>query len=157
MKYLSLILISLSLVLVSCGSSKQVMRKLDDTAFIQLETTPCFGRCPTYTMKLMVTGEASFDGKHYTKKAGQFVKQFSEEEVQQLFEQIMALDPMNRPDVYDNEMVTDLPSNILTFFDGKTEKTIRCRFDIPEDMLDFIQKLRAAAESTTGWEAVSSK
>ncbi len=57
------------------------------------------------------------------------------------------------PDIYDNPRVTDLPANVITFFDGKDSKTIRCRFEVPSDMLDLIKELRTLAEATEGCTA----
>lgn len=142
-----------TLLFASCNSSKKGMKNLDAAAYVQLETTPCFGTCPTYTMKIFANGQATFNGRQYSKKQGDYIRVFAEEEVQSLFEQIMSLNVMERPDMYDNPQVTDLPSNIITFFDGKDSKTIRCRFEIPDDMLGLIKELRSKAESTEGWTA----
>ena len=142
-----------TVLFASCNSSKRGIKNLDATAFIELETTPCFGTCPTYTMKLFADGKASFNGRQYSKKQGDYIAVFSEEEVEKIFSRLLDLKVMERPDAYDDPRVTDLPSNILTFFDGSSTKTIRCRFDIPEDMLAFIKEMRALAESTEVWTA----
>ena len=145
------------LLLSSCNAGKNAMPSSDSRAYLELKTTPCFGRCATYVMRIGMDGQATFKGEQYTDKKGDYKKTFSEAEVKDLFDKLVALNPMERPDVYDNPRVTDLPSNILTFFDGKVEKTIKCRFDIPDDMLAYLKELRTIAESREGWEAVTAK
>jgi hypothetical protein len=152
MRLLSVLALA-TVLFASCNSSKRGIKNLDATAFIELETTPCFGTCPTYNMKLFADGKASFNGRQYSKKQGDYIAVFSEEEVEKIFSRLLDLKVMDRPDAYDDPRVTDLPSNILTFFDGSSTKTIRCRFDIPEDMLAFIKEIRALAESTEVWTA----
>lgn len=152
MRLLSVLALT-TLLFASCNSSKKGMKNLDAAAFVELKTTPCFGTCPTYTMKIFANGQGTFNGRQYSKKQGDYVRVFSEEEVRTIFEKIVSLNVMDRPDMYDNPQVTDLPSNVITFFDGKESKTIRCRFEIPDDMLELIKDLRSLAESTEGWKA----
>ncbi len=147
------VLVFATLLFASCNSSKKGIKNLDASAFVQLETTPCFGTCPTYTMRILKNGQATFNGRQYAKKQGDYVKVFSEETMQALLDRIVGLELMKRPDIYDNPRVTDLPANVITFFDGKESKTIRCRFDVPGDMLDLIKELRSLAEATEGWTA----
>ena len=116
MRLLSVLALA-TVLFASCNSSNRGVKKLDATAFIELETTPCFGTCPTYTMKLFADGKASFNGRQYSKKQGDYIAVFSEEEVEKIFSRLLDLKVMERPDAYDDPRVTDLPSNILTFFD----------------------------------------
>jgi Domain of unknown function (DUF6438) len=42
-----------------------------DTPVIQLERTPCFGRCPVYRVAISASGRVSFVGKNFVARQGE--------------------------------------------------------------------------------------
>src|SRR3989338_4618068 len=76
------------LVIAPCNSSKNVVKtpaEIDKTSKVTIiyQTTPCFGRCPLYT--LTINGEtktATFIGDKHTEKIGTYTKAISKSELE---------------------------------------------------------------------------
>ena len=81
---------------------------------VSMRTTACFGECPVYTVTLMGTGEATFEGKQFSKKQGMHKKKFEPIKINALIAAFIDADYWSFEDEY-KQPITDLPSTYLTF------------------------------------------
>ncbi len=113
MKYGFLLLSAL--VLFACKSKKdQVQEEGTQNRIFSIETTPCFGRCPIYTMSIGSDGQADLNAVRFTEADGQYLAHLEDSVVNELFNRLDAMNWL----AYKAEYMTgysDLPSVILTY------------------------------------------
>lgn len=130
------------------GSSK-------DAVFFSLERTPCFGKCPNYTVTIDRTGRAAYEGKRFAEREGSFTGQVSPDVMARLVERAQEIGFFNFKDVYDGQ-VTDLPSTIIRVnADGK-DKTVKGRYQSPAAFKPFAAYADSLL-STVQWAPVAGK
>lgn len=141
---LGIILIVLSAF--SCSSRKG----LQSWSRISMERTPCFGTCPIYTFTLHSTGIAEFNGKRFTEKLGNWTRDFSESELEDLRTFLLEFDPQEFDSLYSTNY-SDLPGWVLEFQTERSVKRIEIYGEHPALLDTFIEKLTSLVESE-GWQ-----
>lgn len=86
---------------------------------LSLKRTPCFGRCPVYTVELFADGRLHFVGDANVRARGEHEGRLSGAEVAKVTERMEASDFARWKTAYDKQSVTDLPGAVLTW-KGKT-------------------------------------
>ncbi len=150
---MKLLISILVLFLTPCNRSKALQTSaITDYSKVQItySETPCFGKCPVYTLVLDgASMVATYTGVENTDKIGAYTKAISAAEFSRFLE---ALDKANYKKL-DNEymgLIADFPIRELTInIDGKLKK-IRNRSGAPAELeeLELIFKNFADAE---GW------
>ncbi len=118
-----------------------LLKGLEDSLFIRLQKTPCFGRCPVYTAKIYNSGYVQFMARKWTKLDGNFTGRISQEQLQELRNQIESVEFFKFNPVYDNTGVTDLPSSILTIQRDDEKHAVVSRYQAPEALNKLISSL----------------
>jgi hypothetical protein len=124
------------------------------TLFAGIERTPCFGRCPTYNMKIYSDGFVEFNGTRDVDMIGLYTTTITQEQMDAILQQANNITFFTYEDVYDDGMITDLPSTTTTVSaDGKTKSVMR-RHGYPKRLLlleqlieDLIKSERWTSES----------
>ncbi len=104
-----------------------------DRVIIEMEKTPCYGRCPVYTIQIDERGKGLLEGIENTPFTGLHSFRLSRKEVEGLkagFERIGFFGLQDR--YYDH--VTDLPTTYLTYRSGSRKKKIMDYFGAPEEL-----------------------
>jgi len=149
MKYI-LSSIILAIVLVSCANSKKATDKSQssknttfknvaegDSLFAYIRRGACYGSCPIFEIKIYNSGFAELKGTRFVDLIGDYTTTISKEKMLALVEKAKSIGYQNMDDVYDNEMITDIPeTNTSIVIDGK-RKAIRRRVGFPNEILSF--------------------
>jgi hypothetical protein len=142
--------------LFSCKSQKD--KTATDTALpiIEIKTTPCFGACAVYEMKIFSDGKATLIAKQHLNKEGNFTRTLTKTELKvakKLFEDAKFF---TLQDAYDSENITDLPVAYLIYRHKGQSKTVKNRYGAPETVKAIQAKLKEIAESDK-WQTVNSQ
>ncbi len=159
-KILIISTISLFLMAFSCGGNKgtekgkQVTDKKTEKAMkipedfeFSIEETPCHGTCPIYKAYVNAQGEVSYQGKRFTKYVGEWKAKMSREQLMQLYNILEQANLFQYEDEYDNKGVTDLPAKIIHYKAGGKSKTIRMRYNAPQELADLQKQLSSIIHS----------
>lgn len=153
-----LIVVLMTIVLVfstGCSNSKTVKAN-SEKLIIVIRETPCFGKCPTYEMKIYQNGLVEFIGQSHVEKIGTYTKSIPTKEVESLIDLFKEKDFFAFDDKYSAEM-TDFPTTYTTFnYDGKS-KTIEHYHGAPEDLKVLERTLRKIWKNEEGWEKIADK
>ncbi len=143
------------LVAAGCNSKKAVVAEdntevLRDTVYVMVEqpaendslllsyeTTPCFGRCPVYKIKIFKSGFAIYEGLNFAEKMGSYAYTFSEKEIDEILEMANEVDYRELEDVYDDPRISDLPSTQSEISFGANSKKLKTRANIPPAVKAF--------------------
>ncbi|MCH1576606.1 MAG: DUF6438 domain-containing protein, partial [Flavobacteriales bacterium] len=75
----------------------------------------CFGPCPAFTLTVDADGQAQYNGKANVQNMGSHKAQWPESHLEGLAQTAAAMRLDQKAGVYDNPLVTDLPTTRLTF------------------------------------------
>ena len=119
------------------STTTQTSTHTTDSLFAEIRRTPCFGRCPVYTITVYKSGYVTYDAVKWTSQEGYFVGRLSADQMQSLAAKAKEIGYFKLADKYDNPGVSDLPSVITTLnYEGKKKK-ITNRVDGPEVLKEF--------------------
>ncbi|MBL0329732.1 MAG: hypothetical protein IPP64_10015 [Bacteroidetes bacterium] len=142
------------LVIAPCNSTKktaQTPEKDNSKVTIIYKTTPCFGRCPIYT--LTINGEtktATFVGQEHTEKIGTYSKAISNAELDAFVKAFEDAQFFTLNDEYLGN-ITDFPIKYITYTNNGKTKKIKERSGAPKALTDLENSLNAYANSD-GWK-----
>ena len=144
MKNLLIILFS-AFALLSCKTKKKATEAEVKTEFnyaatdlvASIERTMCFGMCPAYKMEIYGDGKIVYEGVKYVDSIGKYTGKTTTVKINELLAKAKEIGYMELNDVYENKLVTDLPSTTtIILLDGVT-KRIYSRYDTPEKLRSF--------------------
>lgn len=81
-----------------------------DSLVAYLERTPCFGRCPWYTIHVYKSGFAVYEGKRDAPRTGKFSARISQQQLESIGKKATELGFFELQDEYRNERLTDFPT-----------------------------------------------
>ncbi|MFB6258296.1 MAG: DUF6438 domain-containing protein [Flavobacteriales bacterium] len=124
--------------------------------FLYHSRTPCYGKCPVYTLRVDKDGKARLKVKRFLEPGkGRYTGTFDQKSIRRIKEKAQKIDFFNLEKVYDNKDVTDLPSRITELsFDGK-EHRVKNRYGGP-DKLEKLEKLIQKTVKQTEWRSAPS-
>ena len=109
---------------VALGDSSVPKEGGASTPMVSLERTACYGRCPIYKVTVLRDGTVLWEGERFVKTAGKATAKLSAAAVAELAKAFAKADFFALHDKYDSYDVTDHPSAIVMFDDGKRKKTV---------------------------------
>lgn len=141
----------------SCKPKEKVSEKSqgqsDTVLLASIERTPCFGRCPTYKIKIFQSGYVVYDGKQNVTHLGLFETRLPKEQVQQVKEYIVANRIYDLNDEYTNPRIADFPSVITEVnLDGKYKRIVNTEPRAPESLKAFEKFLDSFFDENTQWQ-----
>lgn len=133
----------------------QTQKNLPDSLFAQLQRTPCFGRCPIYTVSFYENGFVLYKGEKWVEREGMYSSLATEKQLNKIRDKAEAINFFELKDQYDNEHVTDLPSTITTLKGEQGFKVVANRYEGPEK-LEELEKLIDELVDSLEWKEVES-
>lgn len=104
--------------LLLCFFTLQMMAK-NKITYLKIERTPCFGKCPSYTVEFLKTGAIIYTGKKNTEMLGTYRSKMSKIELNKFFKQFENYGYNRLSPKYD-VLSSDLPGlNITLIVNGK--------------------------------------
>ena len=138
-----------TIALASCRSNKKtttvVQEQPADSLVAYLERTPCFGKCPYYSVHIYRSGYTLYEGKRDVEKTGRYYTWLSKDKVESIGKKAEELNYFNLNDEYRNPHLTDFPTIYSEIrHDGKKKKITHYEVNPPESLVkmeDFIDSL----------------
>jgi hypothetical protein len=154
-KFLFSALIVLSVA--SCGSQQTTASasgtefgSKSDSVFFSLQRTPCFGKCPAYTVTILADGSAHYTGRSNAPREGEFTGRVDKALMQALYDRASSIGFFGFQDKYDGQ-VTDLPSTIIRVNASGKDKKVVGRVKTPpafKPFASYADSLLASVEWT---------
>jgi len=91
---------------------------------VSLERTACYGRCPIYKVTVLRDGTVLWEGERFVKTTGKASAKLPAAALAQLADAFRTAGFFALQDKYERYDITDHPSAIVTFDDGKRKKTV---------------------------------
>ena len=142
------LLLFTAIMLDACSASRQPARKEKkesnteskiasrDSLYASIERTPCFGRCPTYKLRIYQSGYATYEGIRFVEKEGIYETHFTKDELKQIADKAKEIGYFDLDDEYDSP-VTDFPSTITSLNKGGNKKSIKNRHHGPDILRNY--------------------
>ena len=103
-------------------SSEQTSTPIHEDLVITLERTPCFGKCPVYSLKIKGDGTVIYSGVQFVKVTGIQETTISIDDVEQLLIEFEQADYFSLDDSYTKFGKSDMPSaNTSISLGGQTK------------------------------------
>ena len=132
------------LIVFSCKPADQNAKS--SFVFLSMEKTKCMGKCPAYKVDFYTDGKMIYTGTNNVPNLGQKILQLKKSDLTSIKENAEALGFFKLEDKYMAE-VTDLPTVILVYNDGKKEKKIIDYYNAPKKLKEFEEKLETIVYS----------
>jgi len=110
-----------------------------------METGPCLGSCPVYTLTVYEKGLVTYEGRRFTERMGLYSRFLTKRERQRLENARREVDLWSYQDVYRSQ-IPDMATVTLTQYepDGR-KKSVRGKDGRPEPVMQLEELLRAIA------------
>ncbi len=157
------------IVLIACASKKDATSSeiksynafgvSDSTIIAKLKTTGCFGKCPTYELKVFANGYCTYEAKKWTSlEPGLYYGNIDTSTVNDLHYIGEKIGFKNYKNIYTNPYIVDKPSVFLSLFipEHDSIKTVERIIDYPQEIWDLENKLKAIADNTE-WKSTADK
>lgn len=103
------------------GGFTEVKREAE---FASIRRTPCYGRCPEYTITIYPNGKVEYLGVRFVDKVGKFSATVTPDVLESVKAKAKELGYFEMEDVYKSE-VSDFPTCITSItIDGKTKRVV---------------------------------
>lgn len=102
-------LLPVLMVVAGCSSPAAYLKTAEEP-WLRYERTPCFGPCPAFILEVNSDGDARYNGRRNVKFEGTFRGRWDEQTLRTVAEAAHQADLKRNAGVYDNPLVTDLPT-----------------------------------------------
>lgn len=111
--------------------------------------TPCYGQCPTYTLKIRADGKAKLKVEGFMElEEGSYKGKVKKTELEKIRGKAEAIDFFEMQEEYDNPDITDLPSRITELsFEDRSHK-VRNRHGGPDRLKELEERFARIVEET---------
>ena len=132
----------------------QTPEGIDANLMAKIKRTPCYGKCPVFTIELFKDGVAKYTGVAFVDKKGSFTAKVSPEFIQQILSKAQAIKYLSFENKYPIAPVAiaDLPVTTTFIRIGDVGKQITDNFDAPRELIDFENWLEHAFDKLD-WQA----
>ena len=107
------------------GTNKPLPSSTSEELVITLERTPCFGKCPVYSLKIKGEGTVIYSGVDFVKTKGIQETTISLEALNQLLTEFEKVDYFSLSDSYTKFGKSDMPSANTSISIGGQTKAIK--------------------------------
>ena len=140
-----LIILAFLTAFSSCKTTKNTKSESDYVVFSLIKTA-CYGKCPVYKMEIYKSGKIMFEGKKNTAKIGNYRKEISINEIENLIADFEKAKFFDFEDEY-TASITDLPTTYISFSNGESIKKVRDYHGSPRELKELENKLENIANS----------
>ena len=102
-------LLPVLMVVAGCSGPAAYLKTAEEP-WLRYERTPCFGPCPAFILEVNSNGDARYNGRRNVKFEGTFQGQWDEQTLHTVAESAHQANLKRNAGVYDNPLVTDLPT-----------------------------------------------
>jgi hypothetical protein len=130
MKKLLLVVIAITSFFSSFGMAKKKKRQQNPNQIISvnMNRTPCYGRCPNYNIDLDKDGKLVYTAVRFTEDSGIFKKTISAKKAQELISRFESYRVDTCREMYESR-IADLPGIVYTIkYPNRTQKIINANF-----------------------------
>lgn len=136
----------------ACKTTKPDAKHPDKngTLILSMERTPCYGRCPIYTIELYENGLLLYNTRHFNDTAACRYRVLTKQQIDEVKVKFNSSEFFKMANKYpeDRQTPTDLPSCILFYNDGIQKKTITDkRWETPEKLTALEQTVDSLVKS----------
>ena len=112
---------------------------VDVNLIAKIKRTPCFGKCPVFTVELFNNGLVKYNGIAFVERKGNFTAKASPEFIKQIQDKALAIKYLSFENKYPISPVAiaDLPTTTTYIRIGEASKQILDNFDAPRELIDF--------------------
>lgn len=107
--------------------------------FVRIKRTPCYGKCPVFTIELYNNGVAKYNGQAFVERKGSFVAKANADFMKRIQDKAMAIKYLSFENKYPIAAITiaDLPTTTTYIRLGDVGKQIIDNFDAPRELIEF--------------------
>ena len=135
--------------------SRGVTVGMEKNLVAMLKRTPCFGKCPSYEVKLYDNGNAVYTGFAFVQRIGTFeakitpgfIKRLQQEAAKNGYSTFSSKYPIDGSDI------KDLPTTISFVRSGKKGIRVENNYDAPKELIEFENWLENEIQNLD-WKAV---
>lgn len=117
-----------------------------DTKLVSLQTFPCRGFCPMYTLTAYNSGLLEYNGEKFVEKVGTATVTLTAKELEQLRSETAKVDLWQYPDDIKSQVMDAPYATLMVWKDGKT-KSVRGSIDRPKPVLELEKLMKNLAEA----------
>ena len=112
---------------------------IEQNVVAMLKRTPCFGKCPSYELKVFDNGTATYTGFAFVEKIGKFEAHVSNDFISRLQQEAAksAFNAFSEKYPVDGSTLTDIPSTISYVRMGKKGNRVANNYDAPKELMMF--------------------
>ncbi len=105
----------------------------------KINRTPCFGKCPVFTIELFDNGVVKYNGVAFVDKKGIFTAKVTPEFIARIQSKALSIKYLSLENKYPIApvVIADLPTTTTYIRIGEEGKQITDNFDAPRDLIDF--------------------
>jgi hypothetical protein len=105
----------------------------------KINRTPCYGKCPVFTIELYNNGLVKYNGVAFVEKKGSFTAKANQEFMKQIQDKALSIKYLSLENKYPIAPITiaDLPITTTYIRIGDAGKQIIDNFDAPRELIDF--------------------
>ncbi|MBK8414537.1 MAG: hypothetical protein IPL22_08555 [Bacteroidetes bacterium] len=147
------------LVLTSCKSPKASTVNEEstgsnaDSLIAYLERTPCFGKCPYYSIRIYKSGYVVYEGKRDVDKIGRFQTMLTQDAIKELGQFALNSGFFELANEYRNPHLTDFPTIYIEVnYAGKKKKITHYDASPPDTLVNMENFIDALFSESTKWE-----
>ncbi len=130
--------------------TKKTNERITDTSqlmkIIEIYKSPCFGKCPVYTLSIYDNGLATYEGKINTDLKGMNQRFLSDTEFSSIKAAFKKSNWMSLKDNYPSG-VSDLPKKVITYHTKEQSKKVVGDMKLPEVVNAIVLQLDAIAKN----------
>ncbi|MCB9170044.1 MAG: hypothetical protein H6594_06815 [Flavobacteriales bacterium] len=137
--YISVVIaVSTGILLLACTSQRDTTQDRSrfggptpaDSLFFHIERTPCFGRCPAYSIDVYRSGFALYEGRSNVERIGRYTAWIGLDTLDRILTEADRIGYFDLQENYDAQ-VTDLPSTKLHIVSAGRDKAVLARYNVP--------------------------
>ena len=153
MKRLPLILLIAGVAILGISCKSRKVNKADKF-YLEISKTPCFGKCPIYTMSVNIEGDLSLYAKRFMTLEGHYTASLNKDSLVLLTEQIKYINWTE----LESEYLTgysDLPATEVKYSENPGDTTfVRWESNrAPQQVLSLSSRLEVVQQSTN-WKSI---
>jgi hypothetical protein len=117
----------------------QIPNGIDENLIAKIKRTPCFGKCPVFTIELFNNGVVKYTGMAYVERKGNFTAKVSPEFIKNIQDKALSIKYLSLENKYPIApvVIADLPTTTTYIRIGNEGKLINDNFDAPKELIEF--------------------
>jgi hypothetical protein len=124
---------------VQCATKKLSLTQHNDKLF-EMSKSPCFGKCPVYTVTVFQNGSMQLTAKENMTLKGKYTLQMSQPELNSFKAKLKSLNLLTLRNEY-REPIADAPATHIVYSEGDSTKKIFTNFLFPDSLQNFTEQL----------------